>query len=319
MKRKSLSIFVILTMAMFYLSGCANENVNQPSADLKEGKIKIYTTLYPLYDFAEKIAGDRAVVENIVPPGVEPHDFEPSVKDMMMLNEADLLIYNGAGFEGWVEKTASAVNNNKLKIVEASKNVELLQMDEESSHTEEEHHAEGGWDPHIWLDPNRAKIQAETIKNALVEIDPEHQEVFEKNYQSLVQQFDELDTSLQNLRAHVQKKEVVVSHASFGYLTHTYGLQQISIAGLSPSSEPTQRELQKIIETIKEHQVNYILFETLVSGKVADVVKHEVGAKALTLNPLENLTQDEVAKGKDYFSIMKENIEVLKTALEYKE
>lgn len=319
MKTRSIIFFVIVALSTIALVACGNGSTNPKNVDNGNEKIAIYTTIFPLYDFASKIAGDLAVVENIVPPGVEPHDFEPSVKDMMMLNEADLLLYNGAGFEGWVEKAIAAMNNDQLTIVEASKHVKLLQMEEESSHEgEHEHdHYHGDWDPHTWLDPNQAKIQAETIKNALVEIDPKHQDVYSNNYQSLVQQFDELDRSLKDLSEHVQKREVVVSHASFGYLTHAYDLKQIAISGLSPSAEPTQRELQEIIETIKKHGVNYILFETLISGKVAEVVKKEVGAEALTLNPLENLTENELNQGKDYFSIMKENIEVLKTALEY--
>ena len=314
---KSFLYLSILAVFMLVLNGCGKESTDQESN--KNGKIAIYTTLYPLHDFAGKIAGDRAVVENIVPPGVEPHDFEPSVKDMRMLNEADLLIYNGAGFEAWVEKTASALNNKKLRVVEASKNIDLLHEQKETSHKEDEHDHHGGYDPHIWLDPNRAKLQAKAIKEALAEIDPEHRDIYEANYQHLVQQFDGLDVSLKDLRDHVQKTEVVVSHSSFGYLTNTYGLEQISIAGLSPSDEPTQRDLQEIIETIKERQVKYIFFETLVSGKIAEVVKNEVGAEALTLNPLENLTQEEIAQGKDYFSIMKDNIEVLRKALEYQE
>src|SRR5699024_8746142 len=118
---------------------------------------------------------------------------------------------------------------------------------------------------------------------------------------------------------HVNQKELVVSHASFGYMTETYGLLQIAIAGLSPAHEPTQRQLQSIIEQIEEHGVNYILFETLVPGKIAEVIRQEVGAEALTLNTLENVTEQEMAEGKDYFTIMKDNIEILKMALDYEQ
>lgn len=312
---------LLLLFSMFLLGGCAS-NVDKEKAESsasREDQIVIYTTLYPLLDFAQKIAGDHAAVENIVPPGVESHDFEPTAKDMMKLNEADLLLYNGAGFEGWVEKSVKALNNEDLIVVETSKNIELLSPveEQEGDHGHDEDH-HGEFDPHIWLDPNRAKLQAAMIKDALVELDPEHKSDYENNFNSLSQKFDELNTLLKDLAAHAMKKELVVSHAAFGYLTGTYGLQQLSISGLTPSDEPTQQELQHIIEEAKAHQVKYILFETMVSGKIAETVKNEIGAQALTLSTLENLTKEQIDQGKDYFSVMKENIDTLKIALEYK-
>lgn len=318
LKLKISNVWMML-LIIFLLGGCTN-NVDNEKAEMvasSKDKIVIYTTLYPLVDFAKKIAGEQAMVENIVPPGVESHDFEPTAKDMMKLNQADLLLYNGAGFEGWVEKSVKALNNKDLHVIETSKNIELLSPveDHEGEHGHDDH---GDFDPHIWLDPNRAKLQAAMIKNALVQLDPEHKSVYENNFNLLSQQFDELDTLLKDLAAHAVQKEIVVSHAAFGYLTGTYGFHQLPIAGLTPSDEPTQQELQHIIEEAKAHQVRYILFETMVSGKIAETVKNEIGAQALTLSTLENLTTEEIDQGEDYFSVMKKNIETLKIALEYK-
>ncbi|RKD25555.1 hypothetical protein BEP19_01015 [Ammoniphilus oxalaticus] len=315
-------VWLLVIGCLLIVSGCGQQQ-NASQTVGKGEQLSIYTSLFPLYDFTRKIAGERAEVKNIVPPGVEAHDFEPKAKDMMMLNDADLLIYNGAGFEGWIEKVSAALNNDKLKQVDASQGIDLLPAEGsgEEALGEEGHHGHGQsgpWDPHVWLDPNRAKQQAETIRDALIEVDPAHQTEYERNYEQLARQFDELDARLDDLREHVQQKSLVVSHASFGYLTETYDFEQIAIAGLSPANEPTQRELQLIIEQIEARQVTYILFETLVSGKIAEVIKKEVGAEALTLNPLENVTEKEVADGKDYFAIMDENIDVLKKALDYR-
>jgi len=307
---------LICSIFIFIISGCGGQEPTpqqgQASTDEGQRPIQIYTTIYPLYDFAKKIAGDQAHVENIVPPGVESHDFEPTVQDMMKLNEAQMFIYNGAGFEGWVEKALSALNHSELTVVDTSEQVKVL--GDEPDHSD---HGHEGIDPHIWLDPNRAKVQAEAIKNALVQIDPANRAYYEKNFEELAAKFIQLDQEYQDLRAYAKRTEMMVSHAAFGYLADAYGFEQIAISGLSPSDEPSSKELQQIVELAKERAIHYILFETTVSGKVAEVVKKEIGAKALTLNTIESLSEEEIAKGQDYFTAMKNNLETLKIALEY--
>ncbi|HJV44380.1 MAG TPA: metal ABC transporter substrate-binding protein [Bacillota bacterium] len=308
MPRKRLGMFGAILLCLLWLVGCGTPKaVEEKSAT--DHKIVIYTTIYPLADFAQKIAGDKAIVQNIVPPGTEPHDFEPTPKDIIQLNQAQIFVYNGVGFEGWVEKVVHSLNNKSLIVVDSSKQVDLLKASSSEQET--------GNDPHIWLDPNRAKKQAQAIKDALVQADPTNKEVYENNFAELAKKFDELDANLSDLSAHAKQKEMVVSHAAFGYLTHAYGLEEISIAGINPSDEPTQKDLQKIIETAKQHKIKYILFETLVSGKVAEVIKNELGAESLTLNPIESLREEDLAAHKDYFSVMKDNIETLKKALDY--
>jgi zinc transport system substrate-binding protein len=353
-----LGLFTLLFSLGMLLTACGGgapatkeeEPTSASTEPTEEQPIKIYTTLYALTDFAQKIAGDKAVVENIVPPGVEPHDFEPTAKDMIKLNEGQLFIYNGAGFEGWIEKALGALQSQSLVVVDASKDIELLAADEhghdehahEDEHAHDEHakkddhghdhdhakkeeehahddqeHEHGEFDPHIWLDPMKAKQQAALIKDALIQVDPANQAHYEENFQALSQQFDDLDAAFKDLVSQIHHKEIVVSHAAFGYITNAYGLVQIPISGLSPSNEPSPKQLQQIISLAKEHEIEYILFDTLVSSKVAEVVKREVGAESLTLNTLENLTQEELSQGKDYFSVMYDNIETLKKALEY--
>ncbi|RXT13748.1 metal ABC transporter substrate-binding protein [Ammoniphilus sp. CFH 90114] len=362
MKRPFLGLFTVLFSLGMLLSACGTATKPEESTlantePVVDSKIKVYTTLFALTDFAQSIAGDKAIIENIVPAGVEPHDFEPTAKDMIKLNEANVFIYNGAGFEGWTDKALQSLENKDLIVVDASKDIELVRaVDHDENHGHEEHakaedhgheehakaeehgheehakeedhgheehasegdHDHGEFDPHIWLDPLKAKKQAELIKDALIKADPANKEYYEGNFQTLNTQFDELDAAFKDLVAHSHHKEIVVSHAAFGYLTHAYGLKQIAISGLSPSNEPSQQQLKNIIDEAREHEIKNILFDSLVSGKVAEVVKHEVGAEALTLNTLENLTQEELSQGKNYFSVMKDNIETLKQALEYK-
>lgn len=324
MKKRLLISFALILIFTALLVGCDGNAADSNSGEIKP--LQVYASFYPLYDFAQKIGGDAVEVHNIMPPGAESHDFEPTPKDMVALAEADLFIYNGSGFEAWAEKAIETLDGEKTNVVNTTEQLDLM-TNEESGHVHgeenhdhdgehgEEDHGHGTFDPHVWLDPNLAKQQAEMIKDALVEIDPDNAETYEANFTELAGQFDELDQKLRDVTANAERKEIVVSHAAFGYLTHQYGLEQIAVSGLSPSDEPSQKELQAIVEFAKEHNVNYIMFETLVSSKVADAVKNEVGAEALTLNPLENLTKEEMERGEDYFSIMEQNIQNIEKAL----
>ncbi len=344
-----------------FLTACGSEDYTTGTniGNKKNGdKVSIYTSFYPLYDFASKIAGDRADVINLIPPGAEPHDFEPTPKDLVKLSEVDIFVYNGSGFETWIEDVLESLDTTKMDVLNVSEHVDLLSLedtggeadhhhgdehkdeehgdehadehkDEEhgdehaDEHKDEEHgdeieHEGEGNDPHVWLDPIRAKQMATTIKDALIKVDSEGKEIYEANYNTLVTELDKLHSEFEAVVENSERKEMIVSHSAFGYLANRYGLEQIAISGISPSDEPSQKELQEIISFAKEHDVKYILFETLVSGKVADVVKNQIGAEALTLNPIEGLTKEELSNNKDYFSVMRDNLNSLKKALDSK-
>ena len=191
---------------------------------------------------------------------------------------------------------------------------------EEAAH-EDEHaveeaaHDHGDTDPHVWLDPILSIQLAENIKNALIDLDPSNTETFEKNFETLKTQLEELDHSFEEVVANSAKKEILVSHAAYGYWESRYGIEQISVLGLSPTEEPSQKELQNIIETSKEHNINYIIFESNVSSNVTDIVQAEIGAKSLTLNNLESITEEDIKNKEDYFSLMTKNLKALEQAL----
>lgn len=327
-KRIALLTGIIMIISLF-LAACGQKaDVTEPSNGIVQqadstAKLTVYTSFYPLYDFTQKIAGDRADVVSLVPPGAEPHDFEPTAKDLMELSEADVFIYNGSGFEVWIEKVLNAIDTSNMIVVNSSEHVLLLTNEktghDSEAHEDEVHHDEaygdGIHDPHIWLDPLSAKDIAHAIKDVLIQADSEGRTTYENNFQELAADLDQLHAEYQEAVAESDHKEIVVSHAAFGYLANRYGLTQIAISGLSPSDEPSQNDLQEIITFTKEHDVKYILFETLVSGKVAESIRKQIGAEALPLNPLEGLTKEELAGGKDYFSVMRDNLESLKKAL----
>ncbi len=214
-----------------------------------------------------------------------------------------------------MEKTLQKEN---VKIVNASKGIELRASTEEEhhdhgdGHKEDEHHHDK--DPHVWLDPTLAMKQAEKIKNALVELQPEHKKEFEKNFAALQTKFTDLDDGFKAAVANAKTKEILVSHAAYGYWEQRYGLKQIPIAGISASDEPSQKQLADITKTVKEHNLKYILFETFSTPKVASVIQKETGTKVLRLNHLATISEDDAKNNKDYFTLMEENVNTLKEA-----
>lgn len=296
------------------VTGCSS---TQPaSEDEGTSKINVVASFYPMADFAEKIGGDKVDVTNLVPAGIEPHDWEPSTTDVRDISDAALLVYNGAGMESWVEDVMAGLDGGPA-VVEASAGVTLI---EGSAHEDDEASAdqegeEEATDPHVWLDPENAKIEMRNIADALASVDPDNASYYEENYDKYAEQIDELDQEFRDGLASSTRHTIVVSHEAFGYLCNAYGLEQLGIEGLSADSEPDAARMAEIIDFVNENDVTTIFFEDLVSPKVAESIARETGADVEELNPLEGLTDDEIAAGEDYFSIMRKNLTSLIAAL----
>ncbi|MGN1318518.1 MAG: metal ABC transporter substrate-binding protein [Lachnospirales bacterium] len=285
-------ILAFLLLAAITITGCSKR------AEVSSDKPQIYCSFYGIYDFASKIAGDKADVHNMVPTGTEPHDWEPSTKDMASLTKADIVFYNGLGMEGWIDKVKASVGNN-VKFVELSQGIE---SDENS-------------DPHIWLNPQNALKIAENIKDTLCESDLVYKDYYESNFYELEIKLNELDNQFKTELQNKKDNKIVVAHEAYSYLCDAYGLEQTAIEGVSAEGEPSPSKMQEIIKYIKDNNIKYIFFEELVSPKVAKSLADETGCELLVLNPFEGLTDEEIADGKDYISIMRENLDNLKIAL----
>jgi zinc transport system substrate-binding protein len=315
--RKSLKNAIgILTLSALVLAGCgtakqATENAGEQKA---EKKLKVVTTFYPMYDFTKNIVGDYADVVTLIPSGAEPHDWEPTPKDMETIQQADVLVYNGAGMERWVDKVIKSTNNDKLKVVEASKGIDLMEGTAEEEEGDE-HGNEKHLDPHVWLSPVLAQKEVKSIEDAVVQADPSHKDIYEKNAEAYISKLNDLDKLYKDGLTTAKRKDFITQHAAFAYLAKQYGLQQVPIAGLSPEQEPSAAKMTEIIKFAKEHQVKTVFFETLVTPKVAEVISKEIGAKTAVLNPIEGLTREEKAKNLDYIGVMKNNLEQLQKAL----
>ncbi|MBB6694717.1 zinc ABC transporter substrate-binding protein [Cohnella xylanilytica] len=290
-----------------------------------ETKLKVVTTFYPMYEFSRQVAGDNADVVALVPAGAEPHDWEPSAKDMALIADADVFVYNGI-VEGWAEKALASAGNADRIVVKASEGIALKEgvAEEEDDHghgdeaegAEDRDHDHGHeLDPHVWLDPSLAKREVSNIEAALAKADPEHAADYASNAEAFNAKLSELDQAFRDGLKDAKRKEFVTQHAAFGYLAKAYGLTQVPISGLSPDQEPSPERMADIVKEAKRRDVKTIFFETLVDPKVARTIADEIGAATDVLNPLEGLTDEDRKNGLDYIGIMRNNLAALKKAL----
>jgi len=274
-------------------------------------KPTIVTTIYPLYEFTKQVVGDKAEVVLLVPNGAEPHDWEPAPADLIKVKNASLVIYNGAGLEPWVDKIGSSTLAGK-KTVSAASVVTLLQ----AQYDEEGEAAETGvMDPHVWLDPVNAQAIVQAIAAAVAELDSANSDYYFANGAAYNAQLAQLDSEYRAALTETARRDIITSHAAFGYLANRYGLKQVAIMGLSPDAEPTPERMAQVIRHVRNNGIKYIFFETLVSPKLSEVIASETGAQTLVLNPLEGLADDEIANGENYISVMRMNLTNLKYAL----
>ncbi|MEX2415791.1 MAG: zinc ABC transporter substrate-binding protein [Paenibacillaceae bacterium] len=311
--RTTLILILITALAV----GCGSSN------DFTvEGKVNVVTSFYPLYDFVTKIGGEHVNVVNLVPVGVEPHDWSPKPRDMSNITKADVFIYNGAGFEGWVDDFLNSLKKDSpLLLVEAIHDVDLIETGEyEEEHANErkneEEHDHGDVDPHAWISPLQARVMAGTIKDNLIEADPTHKEDFEANYNQLADRLQQLHDRLTLIVSQAPKKEIVVSHEAFGYIARDYNITQVGVMGLSPEAEPTVQRMNEITKFAEAHEIKYILFEELVSPKLAETLAKSLDIETLVLNPIEGITEEQEMAKEDYFTIMASNLTTIEKALQ---
>jgi zinc transport system substrate-binding protein len=268
-----------------------------PSGASSDGRPRIVASFYPLAFVAERIAGDRARIVNLTPPGAEPHDIEPTSEQVIEISEADLILYLGGGFQPAIEELAADSGDAALDVAEG--------QDVLPPHGEEE-----AFDPHLWLDPTRMTAIAEATAERLAVIDPSGAGDLRAAARALVADLRTLDSDFENGLADCATRVIVTSHEAFGYLAARYGLEQIGIAGLDPEAEPSPQRLAEVADFVEEHDVTTIFFESLVSPEVAETIAEETGTTTAQLDPLEG-----PPKEGDYFDAMRANLDALRKAL----
>lgn len=304
---KTLCTIISLLFITIIITGC---NATSSEKENQDG-MTIFTSIYPIKYATERIGGDTVHAESVYPPGVDAHTYEPTTKEMTSIASGDAFIYMGAGMEGFAESAADALESEDVALIELGKHEELF-------HTEKEHiedgHNHGDVNPHIWLDPIRMIDMAGIIKGKLIELNPDSKELYIKNFKALKEDLLALDKEFQETLQPKDQKEILVSHAAYGYWEERYGIKQIAVSGLTSSDEPTQKELTHIIDKAKKDNLQYVIFEQNGTDRVSKIIQKQIGAKALHIHNLSVLTEENIKNDEDYFSLMKHNLEVLDKA-----
>lgn len=267
-------IVLVLVVATI-LTGCGGSS---------GGKRTIVAAFYPLAYAAEKIGGPTFAVDNLTPPGAEPHDLELTPREVAGIEKADVVLYLSHGFQPAVSKAVEQARGTRVDVLAG------LRLH--------------GNDPHVWLDPVLFARIGRRIGTAL-----------HRPPGAFVAVLQQLDREYRDGLRDCKRHEIVTSHEAFGYLTARYGLEQVAITGVTPESEPSPRQLAHVIQVVRRTHATTVFFETLVSPRLAETVAREVGARTAVLDPIEGLTPDEQKRGENYLTVMRLNLAALRTAL----
>lgn len=318
--KMTFKVALALSLSSLLLASCSSDPSD--SADVETGKLSVVAAFYPIEFVASAIGGDLVSIKNMTPPGVEPHDLELTPSQVSRLSEADLLLYV-EGFQPALEEAAIQSPPGESVDLLAIPGLNLLKANEDGhnhghshSHSDEEAKDEEDSDeemvndPHFWLDPKRLILVANSIAEKFSAIDSDNAQRYEDNRVAFVAELNSLDQKYAIGLKTCERRMIVTSHAAFGYLANAYDLEQESIAGLSPDSEPTPKRLNEISKEAKADGTTTIFFEALASPKLAQTLADDLKITAAVLDPLEGISE-----GQTYFSVMENNLAALRTAL----
>jgi zinc transport system substrate-binding protein len=313
---RPLALFAALILVW---SACQRQE-QVPAAD----KLKVVTTLFPLYDFARNVGKGKVEVSLLLPPGVEPHSFEPKPNDIVRVNKANVFIYTNKFMEPWATDILRGVGRSDLLVVDAGTGATFLPAGEQrgevgeriGEHREEDRHALG-MDPHIWLSIPNALKMVDNIAAGLASRDPGNRDFYQGNAEAYKSELKRLDQKFkEGLSTCKTRMFLHGGHYAFGYLADRYGLSYISAYAVSADAEPTPGRLVKLINLMKSHSLRFIFTEELISPRTAQIIAEETGATILKLHGVHNVSREDMERGATYLSLMELNLENLRKGLQ---
>ena len=286
-----------------------------PAAHASQEPLSIVCTIFPAYDFARQLAGDTAQVTLLLPPGGDCHSYEPSPRDIIRIQEADLFLYGGGESDHWVEEILSSMGDDAPRAFRLTDCVTLLA--EETTESMEAHHEEAEMDEHVWTSPKNAMRIVEDLSAALCEIAPENADAYGAALTGYLGELEALDAAFEETVAQGKRDLIVFGDRfPFRYFAHDYHLRyDAAFPGCSEDSEPSVRTVISLVETVRAEEVPVIFYIEFSSRKTADVLAEETGAKELLFHSCHNVSAEELEDGATYLSLMWNNVAALKEAL----
>ncbi len=321
MKKILMAIFIL---AMIIFPAFSNVQAEEPN---------VHVSIYPIYEIADRIGGERLNIHQVTPDGTEIHGYEPSPRVLGQLENTDLFIFIGEKLQGWTDNVAENLKADGIQVIDLTEHVNLIEYrgdhDHSHDHGDDDHHghdhgdddhhghdhAHGEYDNHIWLDFNNMIMIAELLVEEFSGLDPEGEEIYKANAEEVINDLEELDQAYKEGLQDLKQNTIIVSHAAFGYFAENYGLRQEAVTGLDPHSEPSSQTIRELIDLAQETGLEYIFLEVLASPRAVDVIAEEAGLEVLTLNPAAGLREEDIENNENYFTIMYNNLENLKEAL----
>ncbi|GAM09616.1 high-affinity zinc uptake system binding-protein ZnuA [Geobacter sp. OR-1] len=307
----------VIGIALAVAAGC---NRKGTAPELPETGFKVVTTLFPLYDMARAICGDKAEVVLLIPPGVEPHHFEPRPDDMVLISKAALFIYTSRYMEPWADKLLRGVGSKRLTVINASDGLRFLPAGDRHEHDGHAGEAEshpGGMDPHVWLDLANSAKMVDLILAGVIGRDPGNRAFYEANASSYKKRLADLDLRYQQVLGNCGNRTLVhAGHFAFGYLAARYKLDYLAATGVTADAEPTPARLAELVNQVRKLGIKAVFTEELVSPKLAETLAGETGAEILRLHAGHNVGRDELARGITFPALMEQNLVALEKGLQ---
>jgi len=309
-------LLVMLGCSLLLTGACSHE---EPAAPQGYKRLQVVTTLFPLYDFARVIGGDRADISLLLPPGVEPHSFDPQPDDILRINHGDIFAYTNPAMEPWAVRIAASVDAARVKVIDASRGISLRKWAAVDGHRHGDDHGRDTAeevDPHLWLDLANAATMVKNLAGAMAAADPGNRDFYLANAGRYQEQLARLDDKYRSALSGCTGKALLhCGHLTFGYLAARYGLDYRAAAGINPEAEPTPAKLADLVRLVRSNHLRYVFSEELASTRLAETIARETGAGILPLNAAHTVSREAFAGGVTFLEIMERNLANLVTGL----
>ena len=308
-------LFVIITIAVIFTAMLVTIFFSYQN-DAEDDKLTVVAVFYPIAFFAQQIGGEQVTVQQLIPDNTEVHNWQPSPSDILAVENADLIFFNGASLDHWFEEDIlSIIDSSNKHVVETTKDIPLLETKQENNEYEHEHN--GIYDPHTWVSPFVAKQQAQKIYEAFLQKDPNNMNYYNERWQNLTTQFEELDTKYMTELKTKAESNVFVAHSAFGYLASRYGFKQHGVIGISADEQPSVSAYTNLVDLMIDSKTYLVYINPVYSDESAQTLKNELERlSGQRVQILELYLMLGKIDGLDYFEQQEANFENLKIGLE---